>query len=111
MRRELKLLGDRIRGFRKAKGLTQEKLAELADLHPTFVSEIETGKANYSISTLLSISNALKVNPAELFLFKTGKKEAYVEFEFRLAKISKLLQRKNLKSQEKVFSILEILLS
>lgn len=111
MKKELKLIGDRIRGFRKAKGLTQEKLAELADLHPTFLSEIETGKANYSISALLSISNALKVNPAELFLFKTGKKETAKEFEFKLAKTSKLLQEKDLKTQEKVFSILEILLS
>lgn len=111
MRNELKLLGDRIRGFRKAKGLTQEKLAELADLHPTFVSEIETGKANYSIATLISISKALKVNPAELFLFKTGKKETSEEFEFKLAKTSKLLQEKDLKTQEKVFTILEILLS
>ena len=111
MRRELNLLGDRIRGFRKAKGLTQERLAELADLHPTFISEIENGKANYSISTLLSISDALKVNPAELFLFKTGKRETDREFEFKLAKISKLLEKKDLKTQEKVFSILEILLA
>lgn len=111
LKKELKLIGDRIRGFRKAKRLTQEKLAELADLHPTFLSEIENGKANYSISTLLSISKALKVNPAELFLFKTGKKEVAEGFEFKLAKISKLLQEKDLKTQDKVFTILEILLS
>jgi transcriptional regulator with XRE-family HTH domain len=109
--KELKLIGSRIRGFRKAKGLTQEKLAELANLHPTFVSEIENGKANYSISTLLSISNALKVSPAELFLFKTGKKETIEEFDFKLAKISKLLQEKDLKTQERIFDVLEILLS
>jgi len=107
----MKLIGSRIRGFRKAKGFTQEKLAELANLHPTFVSEIENGKANCSISTLLSISNALKVSPAELFLFKTGKKDAIVEFEFKMAKISKLLQEKDVKTQEKIFNVLEILLS
>ncbi|MCJ7783840.1 MAG: helix-turn-helix domain-containing protein [Desulfobacterales bacterium] len=111
MRRELKLLGERIRGFRKAKGLTQEKLAELAALHPTFISEIETGKANYSISTLLSIADALKINPAELLLFKTTEKETSGDFEFKLAKISKLIEKKDSKTQEKLFSIIEILLS
>lgn len=111
MRKELKLIGSRIRGFRKAMGLIQEKLAELANLHPTFVSEIETGKANYSISTILLISNALKVSPAELSLFKTRKKETLEEFEFKLAKISKLLQEKDIKTQEKIFNVLEILLS
>ncbi len=111
MRKELKLIGSRIRGFRKAKGLTQEKLAELANLHPTFVSEIENGKVNYSISTFLSISNALKVSPTELFLFKTGKKEIMEEFEFKVAKISKMLQEKDARTQEKIFNILEILLS
>lgn len=111
MGKELKLIGSRIRGFRKAKGLTQEKLAELANLHPTYVSEIENGKANYSISAFLSISNALKVSPAELFLFKTGTKETIEELEFKLAKISKLLQEKDLKTQERIFDVLEILLS
>ncbi len=111
MRKELKLIGSRIRGFRKAKGLTQEKLAELANLHPTFVSEIENGKANYSISSLLSISSALKVSPTELFPFKTGKKEITEEFEFKLAKISKMLQEKDAGTQEKIFKILELLSS
>jgi transcriptional regulator with XRE-family HTH domain len=110
LKKELKLLGERIRGLRKAKGLTQEKLAELADLHPTSVSEIETGKANYTISTIFSISEALGVRPAELLDFQT-KKEATQDFEYRLAKISGLLQQKDTKTQEKIFKVLEILLS
>lgn len=106
----MKLIGERIRGLRKAKGLTQEKLAELADLHPTSVSGIETGKANYTVATILSISKALGARPAELLDFQT-KKEVTQDFEYRSAKISGLLQQKDIRTQEKIFRVLEILLS
>lgn len=66
MLKELEHIGKKMRAVRKAKGLTQEKLAELADLHPTFVSEVETGKANYTIATLFAISKALGVKAHEI---------------------------------------------
>ncbi|MGA2151090.1 MAG: helix-turn-helix transcriptional regulator, partial [Geobacteraceae bacterium] len=39
----LKLLGERIRTLRKGQEISQERLAELAGLHPVFISKIETG--------------------------------------------------------------------
>ena len=57
------ILGHNVRGFRKSLDLTQEKLAEKADLHPTFVGDIERANANVTIDTLKKLSKALKVEP------------------------------------------------
>ena len=59
-------LGARIRLFRKAADLSQEKLAELSDLHPVYVGNVERGEENISIDSLVRIAHALKVTVREL---------------------------------------------
>lgn len=56
-----KKLGERIKKLRKEKGLTQEKLAELAKVDPKSIIEIENGKRNPTLRTLNKVSLALKV--------------------------------------------------
>jgi transcriptional regulator with XRE-family HTH domain len=55
-----------VRHHRKAKGLSQEKLGELAELHRTYVSQLERCKANISIDGLERIARILGVDAAEL---------------------------------------------
>ena len=63
----LELVGSKIRGYRKAAGLTQAMLAGKAQLHTTYISDIERGAArSLSIVTLQEIARVLKVNVAEL---------------------------------------------
>ena len=62
------IIGSNVRGFRKHLGLTQEKLAEKADLHPTFVGDIERSNANITIDTLKKLAKALKVGPQILLI-------------------------------------------
>ena len=63
----LKQVGDRIRGYRKAAGFTQAMLAAQAELHTTYLSQIENGKAeNLTLSTLHDIGVVLKVPVREL---------------------------------------------
>lgn len=45
---------------------SQEKLAEEADINPKYLSEIECGSANPSITIFLRIASALKVTPNDL---------------------------------------------
>jgi transcriptional regulator with XRE-family HTH domain len=52
----LRLLGYRVRDYRKALGISQERLAELAGVHPTYISNIENAKANASIGICRRIS-------------------------------------------------------
>ena len=65
-----KLLGSNIKKIRKARGLTQEKLAEMVEISPPNISYIETGKFAPSIETLQKIARALNVEPYELYKFK-----------------------------------------
>lgn len=55
-----------IRRLRKAKGLSQEELAELADFHRTYVSQLERCKANISIDGLERIARILGVEAIDL---------------------------------------------
>lgn len=56
-----KLIGENIRVYRKQKGLSQEKLAEKADLHPVYISQVECAYRAVTIDSLLKITRALGV--------------------------------------------------
>ena len=55
-----KLIGDAIRFRRKKAGFIQEKLAELVDLNPKYLGEVERGEKIISIEALLRIAKAVK---------------------------------------------------
>jgi transcriptional regulator with XRE-family HTH domain len=62
----LTAFGQAVRNHRKAKGLTQEKLAERADLDPTYISGIERGLRNPGIKNVAHIAKALGISTANL---------------------------------------------
>jgi transcriptional regulator with XRE-family HTH domain len=49
----------RLREIRLKKGLSQERLAELAGLHRTYVSSVERGERNISLENIDRLANAL----------------------------------------------------
>lgn len=61
-----RVVGDKIRAYRKQACLTQEKLAEKADLHHNFIGEVERGNMETSLTSLLKIAKALKVKVRDL---------------------------------------------
>ncbi|MES2381944.1 MAG: helix-turn-helix transcriptional regulator [Bacteroidota bacterium] len=52
-------VGIRLKSLRKELNITQEKLAEKADLDTTYISEVENGKRNITIASLQKILLAL----------------------------------------------------
>lgn len=56
------ILGERMKLGRKANNLTREKLAELVDVSPRFLAEVEAGKTGVSLQTLKNISLALSTS-------------------------------------------------
>ncbi len=58
--------GKSVRKLREAQRLSQERLAELADLHRTYVGAIERGERNVSLRNIVKLSRALRVTPARL---------------------------------------------
>ena len=67
----MKLFGKNVQKIRISKGYTQENLAEEANISQVQIARIESGKLNTSISTLVALSNALKVDVGEFFIEKT----------------------------------------
>lgn len=59
-------VGKRIRTIRLSRGITQEKLAELADLSPQHMNRIEKASRNTSVEAIYRIAEALEVAPDEL---------------------------------------------
>jgi transcriptional regulator with XRE-family HTH domain len=73
------MIGGQIRLHRKAQGLSQEKLAEIAEVHPTFISNIERGKVSASAFSLYRVAHALGIKLADLF--GSLDRECNLEFE------------------------------
>lgn len=59
--------GDRIRELRAAAGLTQEDLSERCGLFRTYMSRIETGKANPTLTMIHALAESLGVEVTALF--------------------------------------------
>ena len=64
-----KTFGLRIRELRKAQGLSQEALAEKAELHPTYIGGVERGERNLSFDSIVKIAHALDFSLNTLFGF------------------------------------------
>ena len=61
------IIGKRIQVFRKEKNLSQEDLANLANLDRTYISSVENGKRNISIININNICNAVGIQLSDLF--------------------------------------------
>ncbi|KKD39925.1 helix-turn-helix domain-containing protein [Limnoraphis robusta] len=61
-----KKLGSNIRQLRIKQGLSQEQLAEKADLHRTYVGAIERGERNVSLDNIVALAHALGVSASKL---------------------------------------------
>ena len=60
-------IGLNILYYRKQKGITQQKLAEMTSYSKNHIQKIETAMATPSVEALLDIAEALEISPAKLF--------------------------------------------
>ena len=65
----IKKLGQKIRIERQKRKMSQEKLAELADLNRNFVGMIERGETNLTVKKLENIANVFDMDIMDLFSF------------------------------------------
>ncbi|GEN54607.1 helix-turn-helix domain-containing protein [Halobacillus faecis] len=61
-----KTVGKQLRTLRLEKGLSQEELAYRAGMHHTYISGIERGRRNPSITNFYYLAHALEVHPKQL---------------------------------------------
>lgn len=60
------ILAENIRCFRKSHGYSQEELANICELHRTYIGSVEREERNVSLSTLEVLARALMVSVPEL---------------------------------------------
>ncbi|NBV29271.1 XRE family transcriptional regulator [bacterium] len=64
--KELKIIGKNVANYRKKRGLTQEDLCGITEIDRSYLSQIETGRINVTIKTLVAIAEVLKVDLKDL---------------------------------------------
>ncbi|MHC5268851.1 helix-turn-helix domain-containing protein [Enterococcus sp. LJL98] len=100
----LNSIGSSIREIRLKRGITQQELADKADLSLPFINLIENNKRQLSLESLLKLLEALDVSPSEFFnpysqdnkkssellmlLEKTTYKDEYIEMFIKLLTLS-----------------------
>lgn len=62
-----KIIGERLRNYRLKAKMSQENLAELAGVHPTYIGQLERGEKNPTIESIEKIARALHLPLEELF--------------------------------------------
>ena len=66
--RIMAVFGRNVRKLREEAGLSQERLAEMTEVHRTYVSGIERGRQNISLLTMEKLAKAFSVNIEELLV-------------------------------------------
>ncbi len=60
------LFGRRVRELRMERGFSQERLAELANLHRNYIGGVERGERNVGLINIVELAHALRVKPVTL---------------------------------------------
>ena len=64
----VKVFGKNLRKYRKNLNVSQEKFAEMCNLHRTYISDIERGERSISLGNIQKIADALGIETYKLFL-------------------------------------------
>ena len=65
--------GERVRQLRKEKRMSQEELADKANLHRTYIGMIERAEKNVTLINIEKIAKALEVSIQDFFIWNTKK--------------------------------------
>ncbi len=74
-------IGQTIRKFRRAQGLSQDELSEMVNISVTHMSHIETGNTKLSLPVFIDIANALQVSADDLLGNVLGENKSKVYLE------------------------------
>lgn len=98
-------VGKKIRQYRKAANLTQEKLGEILSIDPSYVGRIERGEANITLETVIKVAEALRISPYDLF--KQSKNSKITEKNDLIEKLNILIMNLHIDDLKVVFRIIK----
>lgn len=101
---QLNTIGKNIRKYRKMKALSQENLAERADLSANYIGMIERGEKMPSLETFITILNALDIS-ADMVLCDVVKAGYEVKNSILNEKLDKLAEE----DRERIYAVIDIL--
>lgn len=98
-------IGEKIRKYRKAKGMTQEELAEKTELSTNFLGAIERAEKNLTLANLINIANALDVTSDMLLCdeIKNG-------YKIKSSIITEKIEKLSPPDRDKIMQMLDIML-
>lgn len=94
-------IGERLRQIRVNRSLSQEQVANIADVTASYYGQIERGTKNVTVSTLEKICNALDIPLAEFFSIKQNGQHDDIS--------SEILYQLNGKSESEKQTILQVI--
>lgn len=97
-------ISQKLKEIRIAKGITQEYVADIADVNTSHISNIENNRVKVSLSTLVQICNALDVTVDYILADEYNDTSSAIEQE-----ILKELRLCNTDTQKRILKIIEIL--
>lgn len=77
------LIGKRLADVRRARKMTQEKLAEKTDLANNYISNIENSRSIPSLETLVKLCDALDITPNDILLGTSVVSDSYMNVELQ----------------------------
>lgn len=100
---DCKIIGERLRAYRIQKGWSQEMLAEKAELHHTYIGQLERGEKNATIESIYKVTTALDIPLSALFenISPSSEVRDYASLSYNL------IQKQPLPEQEMLYEILE----
>ncbi len=104
MATDYNVIGERIKKARKAKNMTQEKLAEKLDVSIAFLSRIERGSSQINLKRLGQICEILDITEGEILNGSTNKSARYLEADF-----SQLLKTCSPEKQKLIYDVAKVI--
>jgi len=104
----IKVVGERIRFYRKERGLSQEELAYRASLHNTYIGQLERGEKNATIESLAKVCVALDVTLAEFFKDEVSEQKV---LSFELEQVVGQLEGRSKKDQQAILTVIKSLIA
>lgn len=92
---DYKAIGERIKNCRTSKNITQDALAELIEVNPSFISNIERGKTKMSTETLINIARNLHTSVDYLIFGDIDELEHDQYTNIAVLEVKEILKDKN----------------
>lgn len=104
----MKKVGEGIRHYRKQKGLSQEELAHLSQVHESYIGKLERSEKTCSVEVLAKVTDALGVSLVEFFRYVQP--EGGEGGDTTLGQIVNRLRGRSAAEQKKVLKVIEAVL-